>query len=188
MNINLLVERAKDGDIEAMGKIVDAYKPFVVKTALGIFIVGSDMEDLIQEGCISIMNAVMRYDKNKSSNFTSYVTNAVKKNFFYAIRKAAKGNYDCSLDAEISEGVELIECFADDFNIEEDYIKNEDIIKLKAVLKTLPREELELLMFLYDKERGAIKKKAEELQVKYTTLIKRRDRIIKKLRYLMECL
>lgn len=182
MNIDVLIERAKAGDREALGKIVEAYKPFVIKTALGIFITGSDMEDLVQEGCISIINAVNLYDKNKCSNFTSYVTNAVRNNFFYAIRKAARRNYDCSLEAEVSEGVEFMEYLTDDFDIEEDYIQKENIKELKAELKTLSKGQLEFLKVLYNDEGGTIKSRAEELGIKYAALIKRRDKILKKLR------
>jgi RNA polymerase sporulation-specific sigma factor len=182
----MLVERAKSGDKKALGEIVESYKPFVIKTAAGIFITGSDMEDLIQEGCISIINAVRLYDKNKCSNFTAYVTNAVRNNYYYAIRKAARGNYDCSLDAEAGDGIEFIDCLMDDFNIEEDYIHKEDIYALEAALKKLEQEEREFLLSLYSDCNGAMKREAEARNIKYSTIAKRKNTIINNLRSMLK--
>lgn len=181
MDIDILVERAKDGDKEALEKVVENFKPFVIKTAVGIYIIGYDMEDLIQEGCISIINAVRLYNKNKCSNFVAYVTNAVKNNFYYAIRKAAKRNCDCSLDAEVSEGVEFIECFTDDFDVEADYVHKEDLKRLEMALEKLSKDECELLLSIYNGGNGAMKRKAEELGENYSALAKRKRAIINKL-------
>lgn len=186
MNIDILVERAKNGDKKALEEVVESFKPFVIKTAAGIFIIGYDMEDLISEGCISIINAVRLYDKNKCSNFVSYVTNAVKNNFYYAIRKAAKRNYDCSLDAEVGEGVEFIECFTDDFDIEADYIHKEELTRLQRVLEKLSKEEREFLLSLYNGRNGVMKRKAEELGENYSTVAKRKKAIINKLIKMMK--
>lgn len=124
--IEALVLKAKNGDKSSMDEVLNKFAPFIVKTARSIFIYGMDMNDLIQEGYISVMKAVNNYDFNKNSSFIPYVMNTVKFNYFYSIRQKTRFNSEISMQALIEEGIEFGDTFKDDTNIEGDFIHKED--------------------------------------------------------------
>ena len=61
-----LVQMYRDGDERAVEAIMERYKNFVSKKAHAMYIVGGEMEDLIQEGMIGLYKAVTAYDKMKA--------------------------------------------------------------------------------------------------------------------------
>jgi RNA polymerase sporulation-specific sigma factor len=84
-DIEDLVLQAKLGNKQALQEVIERFRPFVIKTAMGIFISGMEMEDLIQEGYISIIRVIDKFDIGKNSCFTAYVKSAVINNYNYAI-------------------------------------------------------------------------------------------------------
>lgn len=185
MDIEDLVLDARMGDKDALQEIIERFTPFVVKNARSIFIYGMDMEDLIEEGYKSVIKAVKSYDPNKNSSFTPYVMHAVKYNYYYGIRKCARHNSDISMQTPIGEGIELGEIFEDDTDIEEDYIHAEDLLNLKNVLDKLSPEERADILQYFNTDGVTLKQIAHDKGVKYTTLVKRKNALVLKLRRLM---
>ena len=67
-----LLDQAKNGDQEAVGKIFDQYKNFVFLKARNYFLMGAEKEDLIQEGMIGLLKAIRAYDKDKTASFKTF--------------------------------------------------------------------------------------------------------------------
>ena len=53
-----LIEKIKNGDVTAEIDLITKYKDYVVKICRGYFIVGGEMEDIIQEGMIGLYRAI----------------------------------------------------------------------------------------------------------------------------------
>lgn len=186
MNIESLVLEAKQGNKDALQEIIERFKPFVFKNARCIFISGMDMDDLIEEGYVSIIKAVSNFDMSKNSSFTSYVMYAVKNNYFYSIRKCARYNSNISMQTPTGEGVELGDVFEDDSDIEGDYIHAEDLERLRLALDKLPFEEKAEALLYFNTEGITLKEIAAQKGIKYTTLVKRKNALVLKLRKMIE--
>lgn len=185
MDIGNLVIEAKQGNKGALQEIIERFMPFVIKNARGIFISGMDMDDLIEEGHVSIMKAVNSFDASKNSSFIPYVMYAVKYNYFYKIRQCARYNSNISMQTPIGEGIELGEIFEDDSDIEGDYIHAEDHERLKLALDKLSPEEKADILSYFNTDGITLKEIAAQKGVKYTTLVKRKNVLVLKLRKML---
>lgn len=83
-----LLEDAKSGNEEAVGKIFDKYKNFVFLKARNYFLMGAEKEDLIQEGMIGLLKAIRGYDKNKLASFKTFASICIKRQLITAIKTA----------------------------------------------------------------------------------------------------
>ncbi len=178
--IEKLVEEAKGGDVNCKEEIINRFKPFVVKKAQGVFIKNYDIEDIIQIGIISILRAIESYNLEKG-NFVAYVTYAITNNFNYEIRKRNKERFESSLNKEGKDGGEILDLVPEDYNIEEEYISQELIMKLHKAINMLSDEEQSLIRIFYF-EKVKIKDYSEDIGVKYGTILKRKRSAIEKLR------
>lgn len=183
--IGELLLKAKEKDKKAMGEIVEKFTPFVIKTAKSIYIKGHDIQDLIQIGQVSIIKAVNMFDIEKSNGFTSYVTNAIMRNFYTLIRDNAKKASYCSLNSVNQEGCELIDTLASDEDLEENFEQQEEKRMLAKALTKLSEKEKEIICWFYYENR-TLQEYAEFKAVGYRTAIDRKKRALIKLRTIME--
>ena len=88
-----LVCKAKLGDENAENELLELYKGLVVKLARSYFILGGEMEDIVQEGMIGLYKAIKGYDKKKNASFKTFATMCIKHQIQSAIKVAnAKKN------------------------------------------------------------------------------------------------
>lgn len=78
-----LWELAKDGDLDARNQLLQANLSFVQKQANKIWgQSGSgriDVDDLIQEGCFGLMEAISRFDPERGTKFLTYAVWWIRK-------------------------------------------------------------------------------------------------------------
>ena len=60
-----LVFKARQGDDQAINKIVESFKEKVKGIARGYFLIGGDLDDLVQEGMIGLFKAINSFDDQK---------------------------------------------------------------------------------------------------------------------------
>ncbi|MEJ5273380.1 MAG: sigma-70 family RNA polymerase sigma factor [Spirochaetota bacterium] len=72
IELNYLIENAKNGDNSSFQKILDIFKPLILSLVSKFSSNPSYKEDLIQEGVIGLYCAINKYDINKSENFGMY--------------------------------------------------------------------------------------------------------------------
>lgn len=184
-DIKDMILKAKSGDKALMEEIVRKFMPFVIKTARGIYIRGQEMSDLVQIGRVSIIKAVKMYDIDKGNGFTSYVTNAIKRNFYTLIRDNVKKSSYCSLNSLNEEGFELIDILVSGENIEEDFCEQEEKIELRKALNRLSEKEKEIIHWFYF-ENKTLQQYAELKAIGYRTAVERKKRALIKLRTFMQ--
>ena len=83
-----LIELIHKGDETAETLLFERYKDMVVKISRGYFIVGGDLEDLIQEGMIGLYKAINNYSPDKDASFKTFAIICIKHKIQSAIKKA----------------------------------------------------------------------------------------------------
>ena len=96
-----LVAEARNGNAEALDRLMVCFKPLVKSKAKDYFLSGGDMEDLIQEGMIGLYKAVLDFDAAKNVKFSTFATLCVVRQMQSAI-KAASRNKHLPLNTSIS--------------------------------------------------------------------------------------
>ena len=67
-----LLRRIRQGDDDAMEKLLEKYRGLVRTEARKFFLAGGDEEDLIQEGMLALIGAVDSFDAGRNICFSTY--------------------------------------------------------------------------------------------------------------------
>ena len=77
-----LIKQISTGDEQAENELLTRYKDLVVKISRGYFLVGGDIEDIIQEGMIGLYKAIKNYSDQKNASFKTFAIICIKRSFF----------------------------------------------------------------------------------------------------------
>lgn len=84
-----LIILAKNNDEEAIGELFARYKNLVNSIARSYFLVGGDIEDILQEGMIGLYKAIQSYSQDKKASFKTYASVCVKHQIQNAVKRAS---------------------------------------------------------------------------------------------------
>lgn len=174
-----LIKKAKSGDENALDELMNNYKKLVSKISRRYFIIGADVNDVIQEGMIGLFNAYVNYDETKNAQFKTFATLCINRRILNAINKSKKLASVVLSD----DNLEIITKNSPIFTPEEDFIFNEEYkMLLEEIKKVLSnKENLILNKFLENKSYDEI---AEELDITKKSVDNALARIRNKLKYL----
>lgn len=96
-----IVRCVKMEDKEAVDYILEKYKNLVRKKARTLFLIGSDREDLIQEGMIGLYKAIRDFDEEKDTSFFTFADMCISRQIYSAI-KASNRQKNLPLNTYIS--------------------------------------------------------------------------------------
>lgn len=85
-----LLTQAKQGDAKSLETLLETFKPTVNSIARGCFLVGGDIDDLVQEGMIGLYKAILSYNKNDNTKFSTYAYVCIKRQVLEAIRASKR--------------------------------------------------------------------------------------------------
>lgn len=85
-----LVLMYRNGDFIAEEQLYSRYKSFVSMKARSYFLLGSDREDLIQEGMIGFFKAIRDYNPQKQAAFKSFAELCIVRQIITAIKGATR--------------------------------------------------------------------------------------------------
>src|SRR5699024_6607318 len=151
-NDRVVLFRGKNGDELAIDYLMNKYETIVHKKANTFFPIGSDGEDVIQEGLIGLYKAVCDYDETKRSSFKTLAELCVTRELISSIKAATRLKHTplngyVSIYKPIQEDeseqtlVDVIECFDTEQPQKSLLIKqNTDQLKLE-LMKVLTRLE-----------------------------------------------
>lgn len=178
-----IIKKALENDNEAVEELIKNLEPLIY-SSIKKYGFNRNVNDLYQEGCLAILEALKDFDESKGAHFLAYVKLQLKYSFYnMQILKE-----DLILDKEYFEdgGVEsLIDYIIDeDVNIELDYEDKELREKfLKAIDDLYPREKEVILLYYY---KGlSLGEISEVLGISYNTVVNNRNRGIERLRDLL---
>ena len=84
-----LVIKAQKGDSEAELEIFSRYKNLLRKVCRSYFLIGGDIEDLIQEGMIGLYKAIKSFTPEKKVSFASFASLCINRQVQTAVKKAS---------------------------------------------------------------------------------------------------
>ncbi len=128
-----LVTLSKNGNESAENELLEKYKDLVVKISRSYFIIGGELEDIVQEGMIGLYKAIKNYDSSKSASFKTFAIMCVKHQIQTAIKKA-----NTKKNMTLSNSVSL-QSFSEK-NDEEDFLPMNLIFQVSPDEKVISRE------------------------------------------------
>lgn len=181
--IEASVIRAKNGNREELLKILEQYKPFILKTSKDFNIKNHDTYDLMQIGYVALINAVAKY-KPGSNTFSSYAFSTIKNALRFTGRSNAKINAELSLNSPINydgdTDVELIDCIGSPEDLEENLIRTEKIKEVRRAVSKLPADEMALIIMVYY-SKCSLKTYAEKKGISYPQAVRKKNQVLQKL-------
>lgn len=85
-----LLPQIHAGDVVAIEYILNKYEQIVHKKANGYFLMGSDRDDVVQEGRIGLFKAIADYDQSKKSSFRSFAELCITRQIITSIKSATR--------------------------------------------------------------------------------------------------
>ncbi|MGM8212740.1 RNA polymerase sporulation sigma factor SigH [Virgibacillus sp. W0430] len=85
-----IIHMVKQGNKLALDYLIEKYKNFVHAKAQTYFLIGSDREDVIQEGMIGLYKAVRDYDGDKLASFKRFAELCIKRQIITSIKTATR--------------------------------------------------------------------------------------------------
>ncbi len=86
--VSSLIEKAQQHDEQAMEDLLHLFKPKVIAISREYFLIGADVDDLIQEGMIGLYKAINIYDKTKNKNFSAFASLCIHRQLQTAVKNA----------------------------------------------------------------------------------------------------
>jgi len=107
INLEELVLLAKQGDKDALERVLNELTGMVRAVARSYFFLGADSDDVIQEGMIGLFMAVMNFEKSYSNGFYNFARTCVTNRILSAGKSAARKkhsplNFYISVDHSVS--------------------------------------------------------------------------------------
>ena len=150
-----LVEKMKEGDLEAKNRLIECNLRLVVYTAQKFENTNVNMEDLVSIGTIGLIKAVSSFDNAKNIKLATYASRCIENEILMHLRKVSKIKKEVSLDEPLNtdaEGNEL--CISDILSGDEDEVsknmdKQDESSNLKQVLNELSEKEKTIMCMRY---------------------------------------
>lgn len=86
----VLLLHVQQGDEVAIERLMNKYEGIVRKKANTYFLIGSDREDVVQEGLIGLYKAICDYDESKRSSFRSFAELCITRQIITSIKSATR--------------------------------------------------------------------------------------------------
>ncbi len=136
MNEIELLKSAQNNE-HAVEELLTKYKPLVLKIARRYFLVGGDIDDLVQEGTIGLYKAIMAYNEEKEASFLTFATLCIKRQLQSLIRKENTQKNSVFLDLFDGEEMEkLMNIPTNKENPEQVAISNQNMQYIQQEIKS----------------------------------------------------
>ena len=181
-DIQCLAVRAQGGEVDAVAELIERLKPLIYASARRYYFGEESGEDLLQDGCLKLLELLPRFDAKRGIPFLGYVKIQLK--YFY-MEKGKRHRKEISLHTVgdvMEEGVSFIERLPDQgVNIEEKLMVGEMQTALKDGIQALSVHQRRVILLYYGQGMD-MRKIAKYLGVHYQTVVKTKERGLRKLR------
>lgn len=145
-----IILNAKNKDSDSILFLINKYKPLIIKYSISYILKNYDKEDLIQIGTIAVIKAIEKYDISHGEDFIDcYIINSIKNTYRNLARANIKYKSESSLNISVDEDIDIQSLLPDDYNLENDIIKNIQHLELKNILNSLTDDEFNLIKVSY---------------------------------------
>ncbi len=153
-----MISLFRDGDQEAMERLLEKYKGMVLGKAKSMYILGGDSEDLIQEGMLGLFKAVRDFDCGRDASFRTFAQLCVTRQLYTAVKASARKKH-LPLNSAVSLSSPLREENGDERLL--DFLEADPSSNPEAYL--IGQEETERLEEMIEKELSPLEKQVLEL-------------------------
>lgn len=80
-----MIHLIRENDAKAMDGLIRRYRGLVKREARKMYLIGSDEEDLIQEGMIGLFQAIRDYEPENGSSFAAFAKLCVRRQMYTAV-------------------------------------------------------------------------------------------------------
>ena len=153
-----LIQKAKQGNNEAVNEIFESFNKLIYFSARNYFIIGGDKEDILQEARIGLLKAITYYNLDKKASFKTFATLCIKRHLITVVKKSFTGknkilNFALSICAEENglnyDDYNYSGAAKNYYNPEEIYLEKEKYNALKKYIKiNLSNMEKELFEYI----------------------------------------
>lgn len=151
----------RDGDQEAMERLLEKYKGMVLGKAKSMYILGGDSEDLIQEGMLGLFKAVRDFDSGRDASFRTFAQLCVTRQLYTAVKASARKKH-LPLNSAVSLSSPLREENGDERDEELlDFLEADPSSNPEEYL--IGQEETERLEEMIEKELSPLEKQVLDL-------------------------
>ena len=88
MSDESLIDIIKQGDKNALEYLINRYKELVNMKVSKYFMVGSEKEDIVQEGLIGLYKAIKSYSPDKQNSFKTFANMCIERQLITAIKSS----------------------------------------------------------------------------------------------------
>ena len=167
-NINELIILAKNGNKQALMELFNNYLPFINNFLKTVSNDSYEFEDLKQECYLTLIKCLEKYD-DTTYPFTSYYIKSCKNNVYSFI----KTNRNICIDH-----YDFIE---DTIDLDSVVVHKLNLDKLKLALAHLKPDERRIIIDYFYNNLSLIEMSAK-YNLKYITLVKRKNKVLQKLK------
>ena len=142
-----LILRLREGEGDITDYICDKYKRMVRAKAKSMFLLGGDVDDLIQEGMVGLFKAVRDYDSGRDASFATFAELCVSRQMYKAVQASSRKKhmplntyislYSGGAETDESEETELMNALPSEGakSPEEMIIDQENVADLEQVIE-----------------------------------------------------
>ncbi len=112
-----LALKAQTGNEEALDELMKKYKALINKISRYYFLVGGDVEDIIQEGMIGLYKAITHFSPQKQASFKTFASTCIRHQIQSAVKIASNEK-----NKVLSSALSIVEQTHDDEDEEENDI------------------------------------------------------------------
>ena len=143
--------------MESLDDILQKFKPLVRARARGFFLLGGDMDDLLQEGMIGLYKAIMTFDEQRDVAFPTFASLCVVRQIQTAIKLSLRQKHQ-ALNTAIP--LDIVKTLSP-FDPEAIFLQQETKDALYESIETrlTPLEKDVLLLYLADLSHAQIAEK-----------------------------
>lgn len=80
---------AQQGNSNAELELFNKYRSLINKCSRGYFLIGGDIEDLVQEGMLGLYKAIKNYSADKAATFSTFASLCIRRQIQSAVRNAS---------------------------------------------------------------------------------------------------
>jgi RNA polymerase sporulation-specific sigma factor len=183
IEIENIVARAKTGNRDELLRIIERYKPFIIKTMRSYSLKNYEFYDLLQVGYVALINAVSKY-KAGSNVFSAYAYRAIENAYRYTARQNNRYESEISLFSPVCTNGNRITEYADyiegNEDPEEDVLNSERLSAVRGSIGRLSPEEVELVSMIYYGE-CSVRTYADKKGISYSGALRRKKKVLEKL-------
>ncbi len=147
-------EEMRAGDKAAWERLVRHNLRLVAHIAKKYYAVPAEQEDLISIGTIGLIKAVNTFDSTRHARFSTYASKCVENEILMQFRRGRKAPNTVSLQDSLEGGQDgsaltVVDLLKDDSCMEEDTEKQDDAVRLRALVERLKGRERQIVLLRY---------------------------------------